>query len=1001
MRDSCAGWRGSPSFRPLIPTPRRPRPDHPMIHTPIPKMRLTPPQTATETTTAIVDNRARTVGNFLAGHSVPESLLSVVSAYFTIYGYGDLRDQLDRIGRMRFLYGDPRGVGALDPEEAEEKAFRLTDEGNLELTQALRQKPLARACAKWIERKADIRTITQSNFLHGKMYHISKPAGAASVPGETAALLGSSNFTRRGLGTGSNPNLELNLEVRSAADRAPLLDWFDRLWHDAELTHDAKKDVLDALERLGRDYSPEFVYYKTLYHVLGDRLAQQEESEKLAGGVHLFDSQIWNHLYDFQRHGVISAINRLLLHNGCIVADSVGLGKTFTALGVIKYFESRNERVLVLCPSRLKPNWLRFLAYTGQRTNPFIADRFGYTVLAHTDLSRTQGMAGDIDLAQFNWSAFDLIVIDESHNFRNEGREKRDDEGNLVSRSRYRRLLEEVLKEGTRTKVLMLSGTPVNTTLRDLRNQIYLMTEKDEDAFRALGVGSIQSIFARAQKEFQKWEKRFSNEGTRDKAVLLERLGADFLAVLDAVTIARSRHHIRTYYPDFEKEHGAGGQVASGLQLLASDELRSFEGRIPAEWFPLFGISAASPPAAFQCRPELSGIRSLVAPEHRLGILPPAKLAEHLERKVHQVAGELPPERVPAPPRLRLQSCEGLGLLPPLVSGHGAHGPRGVPRRAKHGRVARPCARFARLLQGRDGLVGQRRDVLVARLLVFRPPQHLPALEVDVAPPKLPDGTDSVAGFVREHEGDVEPPPDPPRHPEECPVLVLGEHHPGRVLFRGPLEALERIPFEEQAALLVPRSPGPIQNRDQELEVVLDHPVGHGLSARSDSARAPFADEAVPVPLGQGGRVAVPPEEPEEHVCGGPVVRPRTPPLGGRHLLAVDVKELPQSERLRLGLGLAVQVRANESGREFVRLPLRPHPVPVSERPGKPAPVLAPLNLEVAGLRVREDPDPVPAPFAGAVRAPTSFRACHHSIPLGDGPHDLRERKLAGPGVFR
>ncbi|MYI07601.1 MAG: ATP-dependent helicase, partial [Gemmatimonadetes bacterium] len=351
-------------------------------------MRLTAPRPAPDdTATAIVDNRTRTVGNFLAGHSVPDSLLSVVSAYFTIYGYGDLRDQLDRIGRMRFLYGDPRGVGAVDPEEAEDKAFRLTDEGNLELTQALRQKPLARACAKWIERKADIRTITQSNFLHGKMYHITKPDGAAPVPGETAALLGSSNFTRRGLGTGSNPNLELNLEVRSAADRAPLLDWFDRLWHDEELTHDAKKDVLDALERLGRDYSPEFVYYKTLYHVLGDRLAQQEESEKLAGGVHLFDSQIWNHLYDFQRHGVISAINRLLLHNGCIVADSVGLGKTFTALGVIKYFESRNERVLVLCPSRLKPNWLRYLAYTGQRTNPFIADRFGYTVLAHTDLS--------------------------------------------------------------------------------------------------------------------------------------------------------------------------------------------------------------------------------------------------------------------------------------------------------------------------------------------------------------------------------------------------------------------------------------------------------------------------------------------------------------------------------------------------------------------------------------------------------------------------------------
>ena len=179
-------------------------------------------------------------------------------------------------------------------------------------------------------------------------------------------------------------------------------------------------------------------------------------------------------------------------------------------------------------------------------------------------------MAGDIDLANFNWSAFDLIVIDESHNFRNEGREKRDEEDNLISRSRYRRLLEEVLKEGAKTKVLMLSATPVNTSLRDLRNQIYLMTEKREHAFQELGVGSIQGIFARAQKQFQKWEKRFSDGGTRDKAVLLERLGADFLAVLDAVTIARSRHHIRTYYPDFEKEHGAFPERAKPKNLHTS-----------------------------------------------------------------------------------------------------------------------------------------------------------------------------------------------------------------------------------------------------------------------------------------------------------------------------------------------------------------------------------------------------------------------------------------------
>ena len=523
---------------------------------------------------AIIDNRDRRVGEFLRDRITRGSFLSVVSAYFTIYGYDALRDRLDEIEHLRFLYGDPRGLGTLDPEEAEDKAFRLTSEGGLELTQALKQKPLARACARWIERKVDVRTVQRSNFLHGKMYHVAKPDDSGTEARETAALVGSSNFTRRGLGYGQSPNLELNLEVRRAEDREPLLQWFDDLWHDPKLTRDATHDVLDALERLGRDYSPEFVYYKTLFHALGDRLTQQQEDERGVAGTHLFDSEIWEHLYEFQRQGAKNAINRLERHNGCIVADSVGLGKTFTALAVIKYFESCNDRVLVLCPSRLKPNWLRYVARTGQRSNPFLRDRFDYTVLAHTDLSRTRGMSGDTDLAGFNWSSYHLIVIDESHNFRNEGRDKRDDKGNLISRSRYRRLLEEVLKEGTKTKVLMLSATPVNTTLRDLRNQIYLMTQKHEDAFRELGIGSVSNIFARAQKEFRKWEKSLADGGPRDKTLLLERLGADFLAVLDAVTIARSRQHIRLYYPDFEKEHGAFPERAKPRNLHPATDTR-------------------------------------------------------------------------------------------------------------------------------------------------------------------------------------------------------------------------------------------------------------------------------------------------------------------------------------------------------------------------------------------------------------------------------------------
>ena len=491
---------------------------------------------------AIIDNRQRRVGDFLRERIVAGSDLSIVSAYFTIYAYEALRDALHRAGRLRFLYGEPRSVGAMDPQSEEPKSFRLNEDGGIELRHALAQKALARACAAWIQSKVDIRTIRQANFLHGKLYHLQQENGVS------AALVGSSNFTRRGLGFGMTPNIEVNVEVRDEADREPLLRWFDDLWDDENLTRDAKGDVLAALARLSRAYSPEFVYYKTLFHVFEDWLARQGQREGLLHDIHLHDTEVWKNLYEFQRDGVTSAINRLLRHNGCIVADSVGLGKTWTALAVIKYFELRNERVLVLCPKKLEANWTRYTSWAAQRNNPFESDRFNYAVLSHTDLSRYSGYAGAVDLAGFNWGAFDLVVIDESHNFRNEGRDRTDDMGHMVRRSRYNRLLEEVVKDGVRTKLLMLSATPVNTSLRDLRNQIYLMTEKRQDAFReALGIGNIQALFGVAQREFQQWENE--RRGGAGKAALFERLGADFLALLDAVTIARSRDHLRRFYP--------------------------------------------------------------------------------------------------------------------------------------------------------------------------------------------------------------------------------------------------------------------------------------------------------------------------------------------------------------------------------------------------------------------------------------------------------------------
>ncbi|MCY4233829.1 MAG: helicase-related protein [Bacteroidetes bacterium] len=498
---------------------------------------------------SIIDNQDRKLGEFLCKEIASETRLSIVSAYFTIYAYQDLKDKLDSIKQLRFLYGDPGGLQVIDPSEDQNRDYRLTEDGEIELKHVLSQKPIAHACEKWIIKTAEIKTIKQSNFLHGKLYHLEREGSDNKV------ALGSSNFTRSGLGLGMNPNIELNLEVNNQSDQKQLLDWFNDLWDNPEITRDAKQEVLEILRRLGKNYSPEFVYYKTLFHVLEDKRNDIEDPESLNAPSHFYDTKIWKSLYSFQKDGAVSAINRLKMHNGCIIADSVGLGKTWTALAVIKYFQLLNRSVLVLCPKKLEQNWQRYLSSAGYANNPLSEDRLNYSLLAHTDLNRTKGMSGIIDLSEFNWSNYDLIVIDESHNFRNEGRDKKDEDGNVISKSRYNRLIEDVLKSGSQTKVLMLSATPVNTTLRDLRNQIYLITEKRQDAFRdSLGIDDIQSVFKVAQREFQKWAE--DDAENRIKNVLIQRLGADFFAILDAITIARSRRHIKNAYPEVLEKIG-------------------------------------------------------------------------------------------------------------------------------------------------------------------------------------------------------------------------------------------------------------------------------------------------------------------------------------------------------------------------------------------------------------------------------------------------------------
>jgi hypothetical protein len=505
----------------------------------------TAPTTDQHQHSAIRDNHSHgTVGDFLKSVISEGSRVSIVSAYFTVYAYERLGEQLDTIEEMRFLFGEPTFINNVDVDSRARRSMVLEDESlSIPPEEQITQRSTAAECAKWLREKVKIRSMVRPRFLHGKLYHISQASGVEK------AIAGSSNFTVNGLGLGGSSNLELNLVVDSDRDRDALRDWFDALWNDPVLVEDVKEEVLSYLEEAYRENSPEFVYFKTLYHLFESFLAENAADGLLDDRTGFLDSQVWNALYDFQRDGVRGAINKILTHNGCIIADSVGLGKTYEALAIIKYFELLNYRVLVIVPKKLSANWTVYQAAQSNRMNPFPDDRFGYSLVFHTDLGRASGTssANAIDLANFNWGAYDLVVIDESHNFRGNPSEQEREDGS-VRLNRVAWLMEKVIRAGVNTKLLLLSATPVNNTLRDLRNQIYLITKGDDQALaEKSGVQSIANTLQAAQTRFTQWADPERNP-ERVVSSLLESLDSAFFKLLDDLTIARSRGHIKRYY---------------------------------------------------------------------------------------------------------------------------------------------------------------------------------------------------------------------------------------------------------------------------------------------------------------------------------------------------------------------------------------------------------------------------------------------------------------------
>lgn len=500
---------------------------------------------ASEIQSSIRDNHKRgNVGDFLKNSIDEGSNLSIVSAYFTIYAYKKLQNKLDSIDSLKFLFGEPTFIKSVDPTNGTKKEFKIVDEHLvIPLENRLEQKATAKECADWIKNKVEIKSMIKPNFLHGKMYHIKKKNGVMK------SIMGSSNFTVSGLGLSTSPNIELNVEITDDRDRKDLSKWFNALWNDKTgLVEDVKDKVLEYLDQLYIENDPQFIYYKTLYHLFEEYLNEQDSAELFDVATGFYDSEIWKMLFDFQKDAVKGAINKIEKYNGCIIADSVGLGKTFEALAIIKYYELKNNKVLVLVPKKLRQNWTLYQAHNNSVLNPLMNDKFGYTVLNHTDLSRDSGLSGDIDLSTVNWGNFDLVVIDESHNFRNDTKSKIDEDGKIIHKSRYEKLMQDIIKAGVNTKVLLLSATPVNNNLRDLRNQIYFITKKEDfSLFEKTGIPNIGETIKKAQTVFTNWSDIKKNPNPSVKT-LFDRLGSDFFLLLDQLTLARSRKHIESFY---------------------------------------------------------------------------------------------------------------------------------------------------------------------------------------------------------------------------------------------------------------------------------------------------------------------------------------------------------------------------------------------------------------------------------------------------------------------
>ena len=486
----------------------------------------------------VINNITKTLKDDLSVEIKQGSKLSITAACFSIYAFQELKEQLIAIDELRFIFNSPTFVKEkLAKGKREFYIPRLNRERSLygtefeiKLRNELTQKAIAKECAEWIKDKVTFKSNISDNTIQGGL--VVDDTGYTPI----------NNFTTVELGC-ERGNVISTTIVKDSSLAKSLLSDFNEIWNDKKILQNVTDEVVESITAAYNENSPDFIYFITLYNIFNEFLEDISEDVLPNEATGFKESKIWNMLFNFQKDAALAIINKLEKFNGCILADSVGLGKTFTALAVIKYYENRNKSVLVLCPKKLTNNWNTYK--DNYVNNPIAADRLRYDVLYHTDLNRTHGNSNGLDLSRLNWGNYDLVVIDESHNFRNGGKISGDDN---ERENRYLRLLNKVVRAGVKTKVLMLSATPVNNRFNDLKNQLALAYEGNTDYIdeKLNTTRSIDDIFRNAQKAFNTWSKWDAEDRTTEN--LLRMLDFDFFEVLDSVTIARSRKHIQKYY---------------------------------------------------------------------------------------------------------------------------------------------------------------------------------------------------------------------------------------------------------------------------------------------------------------------------------------------------------------------------------------------------------------------------------------------------------------------